>query len=166
MVGFVTGADTIRGVAAGVAGLFLLTVSSGLVEWVTLPVLRLVEGYWLWPFKGLRFWLAAQLGRRLERQKRRWQTLSKEYEAGKLGARSMEEYARLDAELVASYPETSRLLPTRLGNVLPRRRRTPRTCPTAWRCPWSGRAYGWCSRTAPETNFRRLAKHSMSAREC
>ena len=118
ILGVVTKADIVRGAALSIAGLFLLTVSSGLVEWVTLPVLRLMEGYWPWPFEGLRFRLAVWLGRKLQRQHKRWQTLSKEYEAAKLGARGMEEYARLDSELVASYPETSRLLPTRLGNVL------------------------------------------------
>jgi hypothetical protein len=118
ILGLVTKADIVRGAALSIAGLFLLTVSSGLVEWVTLPVLRLMEGYWPWPFEGLRFRLAVWLGRKLQRQHKRWQTLSKEYEAAKLGARGMEEYARLDSELVASYPETSRLLPTRLGNVL------------------------------------------------
>lgn len=115
---FVKEADAARGVSAAVAGLLLLTVSSGLVEWVTLPILRLAEGYWPWPLKGLRFGLAAQLGRRLECKRKRWQTLAEEKEAGKLDAHGLEEYARLDAELVASYPATSRLLPTRLGNVL------------------------------------------------
>src|SRR6267142_456716 len=34
---------------------------------------------------------------------------------------------------------------------------------TVWRSPWSGRACGWCSPTAPGTSSRRLASHSMNA---
>lgn len=118
IVNFINKADTAQGVAAAVVGLFLLTVSSGLVEWGTLPILRLAEGYWPGLLRGLRFGLATRQGRRLESKEARWQALAKDQQAGKLDARGLEEYARLDAEL-AQYPVAAPLLlPTRLGNLL------------------------------------------------
>jgi hypothetical protein len=115
---FVNKADVAHGIAAAIAGLFLIAVSSGLVEWGCLPILRLAEGYWPGVLKGLRFALAARLGRRLKIKEERWQALAKQMEEDKLDARGLEEYARLDVEL-ARYPVAADLqLPTDLGNLL------------------------------------------------
>jgi hypothetical protein len=89
-----------------------------LIEWFTLPILRSAEGYWPGLLRGLRSRFTARLSRRLEKQKQHWQLLAEGQQAGKLNAREIEEYARLDFEL-AKYPVASHLLmPTRLGNLL------------------------------------------------
>jgi hypothetical protein len=91
-------------------------VSVGLVQLLTLPVLRLAEGYWPRPFRGLRFRLAGRVSRRLNKKEERWQKLRAKLD--KCTAAQQDEYALLDAELAAYPVNPKMLLPTRLGNVL------------------------------------------------
>jgi len=104
-------------VALAVGGLLVLAASSAVGSWLQLPVLRLLEGYWPWPFRRLRFWLARRVVKRLEKKEEEWQTLVA-IEPEERGAEQQAEYARLDAQL-ARYPVDPRhLMPTRLGNIL------------------------------------------------
>jgi hypothetical protein len=104
-------------VALAVGGLLLLTASSAGVTWLQLTILRLVEGYWPWPFRGLRFALARRVEGRLQPKENRWQELADKAQEQR-SAEEQDEYARLDAEL-SSYPVDPRdLMPTRLGNLL------------------------------------------------
>ena len=115
---FLNNVDMRKGIALIVGGLFLLVVSSGIVAWLQLPLLRLAEGYWPSPFKALRFKLVACLNQRLEAKEQHWQILAAKERQGILESREWEEYARLDAKL-ATYPiDPRRRLPTRLGNLL------------------------------------------------
>ncbi len=103
-------------VALAVGGLLLLAASSS-AAWLQGPVLRLAEGYWPRPFRGLRFALARRLEARLAVREARWQTLAAIAPEART-AEQEDEYARLDAEL-AGYPvDPRRLMPTRLGNLL------------------------------------------------
>jgi hypothetical protein len=100
-----------------VGGLLLLTASSVVVERLQLAALRLAEGYWPRPFKGLRFALARCMGARLQKKEARWQALA-DIEPEARSAEQQAEYANLDAEL-AHYPvDPRRLMPFRLGNIL------------------------------------------------
>ncbi|RLB76854.1 MAG: hypothetical protein DRH24_17215 [Deltaproteobacteria bacterium] len=102
-------------VALAVGSLIVVVGSAALVEGMQLAALRWLEGYWprwLAPLSRLgRAWQARQVRSLRERYTalaRRYDHLSPEEQA---------EYARLDAEL-HTYPDESRLLPTRLGNLL------------------------------------------------
>lgn len=104
-------------IALAVGGLFLLAASSALVSWLQRPILRLLEGYWPWPLRGLRFRLARRREKRLEKKEDRWQTLAA-IPPERRTPEQQSEYARLDAEL-ARYPVDPRhLMPTTLGNLL------------------------------------------------
>jgi uncharacterized membrane protein YphA (DoxX/SURF4 family) len=103
--------------ALAVGGLFLLTVSTALARWLQVPLLKLAEGYWPWPFRKLRFRAAEAAGRRLAQKQDRWQELAL-VPTHERTAAQQSEYARLDAE-IARYPLDPRhLLPTRVGNLL------------------------------------------------
>jgi hypothetical protein len=104
-------------VALAVGGLLVLAASSTIMNWLQLPTLRLLEGYWPWPLRGLRFGLARLRAKSLEKKENRWQRLAN-VAPDKRTPGQQSEYVRLDAEL-ARYPVDSRLLlPTTLGNIL------------------------------------------------
>jgi hypothetical protein len=104
-------------VALAVGGLFLLGASSTVVGWLQRPMLRLLEGYWPWPFRGLRFRLARWREKGMGEKENRWQALAA-IAAEEQTPEQQSEYTRLDAEL-ARYPvDPRRLLPTTLGNLL------------------------------------------------
>jgi hypothetical protein len=104
-------------IALIVGGLFLLTASSTAMSWLQPPVLRLLEGYWPGPLRGLRFRLARRYEKRLQQKEERWQQLAK-VDPGERTAIQQSDYARLDAQL-ARYPIDPRhLMPTTLGNLL------------------------------------------------
>lgn len=104
-------------VALAVGGLLVLAASSVVISWLQLPILRLLEGYWPWPLRRLRFGLARWVAKRLETKEDAWQDLAA-IKPEDRSAEEQEKYARLDAQL-ARYPVDPRhLMPTRLGNVL------------------------------------------------
>jgi hypothetical protein len=104
-------------VALAVGGLLLLTASSAGATWLQLTILRLVEGYWPWPFRGLRFALARRVEERLQPKENRWQELADKAQEQR-SAEEQDEYARLDAELSSMPVDPRHLMPTRLGNLL------------------------------------------------
>lgn len=104
-------------IALAVGGLFLLTASSAAMNWLQLPVLRFLEGYWPGPLRGLRFKLARRFEKRLQQKEERWQQLA-DLDPSKRTTIQQSDYANLDAEL-AHYPlDPRRLMPTKLGNLL------------------------------------------------
>jgi len=116
------------GVALLVGLLFLLSVSTGLVQWLTLPVLRLIEGYWPWPLNGLRVRLIDRINRSLVDKENQLGELADKYETGMASLLEVERYARLESEL-DQYPLDPNLrLPTRVGNILRAAEEYP------WRC--------------------------------
>ncbi len=114
-------------IGLAVGGLVVLTTSAALMTWLQLPALRLLEGYWPWPLRRLRFSLARALTKkRLQKKEARWQELAA-IESQARSAAQASAYARLDAEL-ARYPVDPRhLLPTRVGNVLRAAEEYPQT---------------------------------------
>ncbi len=104
-----------------VVGLVFLSVSSGIVEWITPTVIRLLEGYW---WHGLDFLcdiLTEGKKKKCNRKKKKWLDLNQVYNENKnsLSEFQIKERALLAQELAIFYPtrEVS-FMPTRLGNIL------------------------------------------------
>lgn len=96
--------------------LFLVTVSSGIIQWFTLPLLRLAEGYWPNHLSKIKQLLVMRVNKEIIIKRYRYAELGKNYSA--LSASDLDEYIRLDYKL-DNYPKKQiLLLPTRLGNVL------------------------------------------------
>ena len=86
--------DTIAFGAALIVGvLFVLVVSAALVQWLTLPILRLMEGYWKWPLKGLRRRMVDGVNQKVAKQEQEWDRLADQYEPGTLDAEGTERYS-------------------------------------------------------------------------
>ena len=116
------------GVALIVGVLFVLLVSAALVQWLTLPILRLMEGYWKWPLKGLRRRMVNGVNQMLAKKGQEWDQLADQYEAGSLDAEGMERYVELDNSL-DEYPlEPNLRMPTKIGNILRAAEEYPGRC--------------------------------------
>ncbi len=95
----------------------LLVVASGFVaQQFEFSVLRLLEGYWP-------SWCRPLTRRLVKRQKRRFIAIDKQLQdfnrrgVNMLNPEERHDYIQADLQL-SSFPETGRLLPTRLGNIL------------------------------------------------
>ncbi len=103
-LGFVAAWEQLKGLdvtaqtALLLAGLFLVVLSSKLMEQVRFPFLRLLEGYWRGPLA----WLAAPLRRwqwqRIEKGRARWNDLMNRREKGPLRYDEARQLARLEIE--------------------------------------------------------------------
>lgn len=98
-------------------GLFILTTSSALVEWLQEPVLRMLEGYWPRPLHWLRFALAGRRRKRVDKLEDRWQALAQIPSDGRT-PQQQAEFVQLDARLATFPLDPRRMMPTRLGNIL------------------------------------------------
>jgi hypothetical protein len=104
-------------VAAAAAGSLTLVVVSGrIVQHLTLPVLRLLEGYWPEWMRPMRRALVRNRGRRLQRYEQRWEALAAEVDAGKVEAQGA--FTALDARMRRVPPLAARRMPTGLGDTL------------------------------------------------
>lgn len=104
-------------IALAMGGLLLAAVSSTAAQWLQTTVIRLAEGYWPWPLRGLRFFLARRLRKRLAHKEEKWARLADIPEERRT-EKEQEEFARLDV-LLSRYPVDDRLhMPTTLGNLL------------------------------------------------
>lgn len=100
-----------------VLGLLVVAGSAALVQTFGRSILRLLEGYW-WPVtRTLRDALVARQSNRAEKDHKRFQELqSKGLE--NLTRAEYEEYVRRDVRLSHTPSDSSRRMPTRLGNIL------------------------------------------------
>lgn len=100
-----------------VALLLLLMVSSSLAAHLSLPVLRILEGYW----PGFFSWPAAFLRRRQRNAQnarmQRWVEL-KNMDEALLTAEQCEEFLVLDERVMEPPLDERYIMPTRLGNIL------------------------------------------------
>ena len=106
-----------------VAGLFgvllVVAASSVLVERLTVPMLRVLEGYWPRWAGGLRRALVEPVRKRAEEDNNAWQQLQSRLDAG--GIPSEDDLAKLAALEMRIHKRPSaetRLMPTRTGNIL------------------------------------------------
>jgi hypothetical protein len=114
-----TGLESLSGtlqLAALVGVAFLLIASALAAEQLTLPLLRVLEGYY-WPPRLARL-LRSRHARRRTRMRERWTELVKEAGLSELAPESAIELSDVEQGLrrVPSAPEL--VMPTRLGNVL------------------------------------------------
>lgn len=109
-----TGADNIALIVLATIALALTSVSGWIVDRLTRPALRVLEGYW--PL----FWREAGIFRhqRLrDDMSARWRVLRPKLEAGLLDIAERHELGAIESRL-RRYPARDRVMPTLLGNIL------------------------------------------------
>jgi hypothetical protein len=96
--------------------LLILILSSVLIKNLRFNVLRLLEGYWPWPFSGLADWLAGIQNWLFERREKRWNSLkAKEKHLSPHDARTL-----VELEMSTHYfpADPKDIQPTPVGNIL------------------------------------------------
>jgi hypothetical protein len=101
-----------------VATLVGVVVSGIIMQRLTLPVLRLLEGYWPSWLEPMRRPLVDWQASKLARLEDRFGKLAAELAQTTLSAEQRREYVRLDSRLHRVPVGEYRLMPTRVGNVL------------------------------------------------
>ncbi len=107
-----------------IGGLLLIGASDALLDSLDLPLLRLLEGYWLnSPLRWLVGWGTRVQGRKYQAWLNRWQTLKAK---PTLSPAESQELEYLEEE-IRTYPaDPQRFLPTRLGNLVRSAEEAPR----------------------------------------
>lgn len=108
-------------------GVFLLFLSSKLMEQMRFGFLRLLEGYWPWPLRYLAAPFSRMQWRRIQRQRERWNVLKDKEENGVLTVPETRELARLETSGHYAPVEFSDCMPTSLGNILRAAESAPRS---------------------------------------
>lgn len=98
-------------------GLIVVAGSAAVAEWLTLPVLRFLEGLWPRWLGSIRRWTTSRLNERLDQAEQRWQVLSSKG-LGALSEKERDEYIALDQRLRLAPAAPEQRMPTRLGNIL------------------------------------------------
>ncbi|MFJ3772876.1 hypothetical protein ACIPX0_14390 [Streptomyces sp. NPDC090075] len=116
--GWLRGQPVVVQVLALAAGFVVIGASGQIVERVTFPVLRGLQGYW-WPWLGpLRRFLTDRRAGRLRSLEQRYAELAPLIENRAADTEQEREYQRLDAELRRNPPRAAQHMPTRLGMCL------------------------------------------------
>jgi hypothetical protein len=106
--------------------LFILVFSSILMQAIRFPILRLLEGYWAWPFNYLGLGIVALRKPSYQKKYTELRGLMKVLEdKGNLDAMQREKLAQLDVWAHWQPVSSKELLPTTLGNILRARERAP-----------------------------------------
>jgi hypothetical protein len=105
-------------IALAVAALLLFAASGMLAQRLTLPILRILEGYWPAPAASLKRWLVDRVGGRIQERQVRWNELAARIDNGNATPEERDEARRIDL-LLRMYPTRPEdYMPTRLGNIL------------------------------------------------
>jgi hypothetical protein len=108
-----------------VLALFVLAFSSVLMQAIRFPILRLLEGYWPWPFNYLGLGIVALRKPHFQKNYDELRHLKASEDKGKLDAGQREKLIRLDVWAHWHPAKSNDLLPTALGNILRSRERSP-----------------------------------------
>ena len=109
-----------------VLALLVLVFSSVLMQAIRFPILRLLEGYWPWPFNYLGLGIVALQKRSSQKKIAELRDLLKTLEdAGKLDVGQREKLTQLEMWAHSRPAKSNDLLPTALGNILRARERSP-----------------------------------------
>src|SRR5215831_17736992 len=100
-----------------VGALLALAGSAVVVSQLTLPVLRLLEGYWPWPFSLLRPWVGKPRANWLRRERRIFDRLAAKSEK-QITEEEKRRYVTADVRLRRAPPQQDDWMPTKLGNTL------------------------------------------------
>ena len=98
-------------------GVLVVTVSAMIVERLTLPVTRLLEGHWPSRADPLRDRLVARRERRIKRDEDRWQELASKIAAKTATPAEGRAYVAIEVDQ-RRIPADGRRMPTRLGDIL------------------------------------------------
>jgi hypothetical protein len=106
--------------------LFILISSSMLIQVLRFPILRLMEGYWPWPFNYMGLKVSAWRTPSYQKKYAELRSLMKAMEEhGELDASQQERVVSLDVWAHRRPVKAKDLLPTRLGNILRAREQSP-----------------------------------------
>lgn len=105
-------------IAVLVGALLLVVVSGVVVQNLSLPALRFLEGYWPRPLAPLGRLLTGLRSRRLDVARAKWGALEGERRRRPLSAVERDRHSRLERRLRSTPPKPESRMPTRLGNVL------------------------------------------------
>jgi hypothetical protein len=94
-----------------------VAASAAIVEALTTPVLRLLEGYWPAPLHPLRTLLVRRIEKHVARLGDMFQQLARPVSEGTATPEEREAYVRVDQQL-RRFPANGAYLPTRVGNIL------------------------------------------------
>jgi len=111
-----SGAPVQLQVAAVLVALGVLLLTGQLVDWLIMPALRLMEGYWPAAWTRLRGLLVDRIAGRREAATARWRALQRSTDD--LTAAELAELLQLDRRLRRLPLLAQQLMPTRLGNTL------------------------------------------------
>jgi hypothetical protein len=98
--------------------LLLLVASVLLVERLSVPTLRLLEGYWPRPFRRLRRQLVAREEAKVAALEQRWSELRERLRQEIASPDERQEAIELDAKLLRFPALSEQMMPTRIGNIL------------------------------------------------
>ncbi len=108
------------GTVAQLAALAVLAigvaVSAAIAEQLSLPTLRLLEGYWPKPFVGVRSWRIRRRDRRISRQADRWRALA--LRSAELSDSERAEYRHLSTRRARVPVDPAQRMPTAFGDLL------------------------------------------------
>ena len=112
-------------IALAVAGLFVVAGSGSIVEGATIPILRLLEGYWPSWTRALREPMVKRQAARRARLDEDWLALAGRASDPEAPPEVRARYVELE-EILRRFPAEKDLLPTRVGNTLRAAERRPR----------------------------------------
>ena len=101
-----------------IASLLVLAGSARLMDALSLPLLRLLEGYWPPPLDHLAAACVALRRKAVARRKHRWSALMLKQDEAGLTWREARELARLEAWRLHTPRDAADVMPTRLGDIL------------------------------------------------
>lgn len=100
-----------------IVGLIVIVTSAAVAQKFDRPMLRFLEGYWPRWMKTLRRIRTQRYVNQWQQQQQRWGELYGKGETA-LSAEELNEYAKLDWQLMHSPSQPNQFMPTHLGNLL------------------------------------------------
>ncbi len=110
--------DVIQQIALLVGLFLLLSASATLIQRLSFPLLRLLEGYWAFPFHWLAVLLTKWQKFWIKRLEKRWQRLIKKRSESDLSLLEKRRYADVERKLHYTPTDPKNIMPTKLGNIL------------------------------------------------